>query len=273
MRGDVWAEDELHERSLGTTLYSMEGLSGMLLQLTTTEAITTSTTSDNEQKQIAEEPLNQVLSTTAASLSILGSLTIISTFWMWPDLRTNSRRMIVFISIGDFLVASFNIVGIYMNSDQETCAFQGMVNIAAILASFFWTVYLSLYFYLTICKNISMKTERVAMWLFNITAWGIPLVIAAVGYGVEAVGNSQDLVSSGWCWIKYTDGMKWWKIVLWMCIAGKGWEILAYIAISMFYVLVKLQVRREVGVQHEAYKTYKGQLLAIPSFLFCFVCF
>ena len=31
-----------------------------------------------------------------------------------------------------------------------------------------------------------------------------------------------------------------------MCIAGKGWEILAYISITVFYVLVKLQIRREV---------------------------
>lgn len=216
-----------------------------VFQLTTTEA---SSTTDNKQVQIAEKPLDQILSTTAASLSILGSLTIIITFCLWPDVRTKSRFMIVFISFGDLLVASSNIIGIFLNNDLITCEIQATVNIAAILSSFFWTVYLSLYFYLTICKKITERTEKITMWLFHVTAWGIPVVIAAVGFGVQAVGNSQDMVSSGWCWIKSESGKAWWWTVLWMSIAGKGWEILAYIAISVFCVLVKLQIKHEVGV-------------------------
>lgn len=219
----------------------------MLFQLLTHGNSTEAPTSVPEQKRIAEESLNKGLSTTAASLSILGSLTIFITFLMWPDLRTTSRRMIVFISIGDFFVASSNILGLYMNSDEKMCKIEATINIVAILSSFFWTVYLSLYFYLTICKTVSVKMEGLAMWVFHITAWGIPLVIAVIAYLDDAVGSSRDYVSSGWCWIKYTHQRRsWWKMVLWMCIAGKGWEILAYIAITVFYVLVKLQIRREV---------------------------
>ncbi|KAJ7336573.1 Basement membrane-specific heparan sulfate proteoglycan core protein [Desmophyllum pertusum] len=162
---------------------------------------------------------------------------------MWPDLRTNSRQMIVFISIGDFLVAGSNIIGLYA---KQMCNIQATINIAAVLSSFFWTVYLSVYFYLTICKQISMWSERLAMYLFHITAWGIPLAIAIAAYVEGAVGSSEDYVSSGWCWIKYTHSGKRWKMVLWMCIAGKGWEILAYIAITVFYVLVKFHIRREL---------------------------
>jgi len=66
------------------------------------------------------------------------------------------------------------------------------------------------------------------MLFFHATAWGIPLLLAAIAYGVEAVGNSQDLVSSGGCWI--TCHQLWWKMVLWMFIDGKGWKIIAYIA-------------------------------------------
>lgn len=215
-----------------------------VFQLTTTEA---SSTTDNKQVQIAEKPLDQILSTTAASLSILGSLTIIITFCLWPDVRTKSRLMIVFISFGDLLVASSNIIGIFLNNDLITCEIQATVNIAAILSSFFWTVYLSLYFYLTICQKITERTEKITMWLFHVTAWGIPVVIAAVGFGVQAVGNSKDMVSSGWCWIKSESGKAWWWTVLWMSIAGKGWEILAYIAISVFCFLVKLQIKHELN--------------------------
>lgn len=223
----------------------MEVISRVLLQLTTTEA---SLTTVHAQEQIAEEPPNQIMFTAVASLSILGSFIIVSTFLLWPDLRTNARLMIVFISVCDFLVASFNILGINFEKklDNEICKLQATVNIAAILSSFFWTVYLSLYFYLTICKKITVRTERVTMWLFHVTAWGIPLVIALVGYELNAVGNPHDMVSSGWCWIKYSPTKRN-ETIIWMLIAGKGWEILAYIAISVFYVLVKVKIRREVG--------------------------
>ena len=198
------------------------------------------------QTTIATGVVNKVLSTTAGSLSILGALIIITTFLMWPDLRTNSRRIIVFISIGDLFVAISNITGLYTKppADGTTCKIQATLNIMAVLSSFLWTTYLSCYFYLTICKKISTQVESRMMLFFHATAWGIPLLLAAIAYGVEAVGNSHDLVSSGWCWI--TSHQLWWKMVLWMCIAGKGWEILAYIAITVFYVLVKLQIRREV---------------------------
>ena len=200
------------------------------------------------QSIIAGEVANKALSITAASLSIVGTMIIIATFAMWPDLRTNSRRMIVFISIGDFLVASGNIIGEWYtgkNPEQSTaCRLQAAIGIIAILPSFFWTVYLSLYFYLTIRKKISNESERRCMRLFHATAWGIPLMIAIVAYAFKGVGYSGDLGSSGWCWISRKQ--PWWKMVLWMVVAGKGWEILAYIAITVFYVLVKLHIRREV---------------------------
>jgi len=82
------------------------------------------------------------------------------------------------------------------------------------------------------------------MGLFHITAWGIPLIIAALAYGLNAVGYSRDMVSSGWCWI--SSDQPWGKMVLWLFFAGKGWEIIAYITITVFSTLVKLQIRREV---------------------------
>lgn len=202
----------------------------------------TSTRGQPNQTTIAQGVVNKVLSTTAASSSIVGTLIIIATFVIWSDLRTNSRTIILCISIGDLFVAISNIIGLYK---ENLCEIQATLNIAAVLSSFFWTVYLSLFFYVTICKKISTQWETRLMCFFQVTGWGIPLVLAAAAFGFKAAGNSDDLVSSGWCWIKIYK-QHWWKTVLWMCLAGKGWEILAYIVISVFYVLVKLQIRREV---------------------------
>ncbi|KAJ7336572.1 Basement membrane-specific heparan sulfate proteoglycan core protein [Desmophyllum pertusum] len=158
--------------------------------------------------------------------------------------------MIVFISVGDFLVAGGNIVGEWVitrasQPDVLACRIQAAIGTIAILSSFFWTVYLSLYFYLTICRRISMESEKRVMMLFHGTAWGIPVIIAIIAFVQKGVGYSGDLVSSGWCWI--SSKQRWWEMVFWMCIAGKGWEISAYIAITVFYVLVKLHIRQEVS--------------------------
>lgn len=202
-------------------------------------------------KSPARGSLNEILCTTAASLSIVGTLVIIGTFLKWPDLRSNSRKIIVCISIGDLFVAISNVVGLYTETCALVCKIQATLNIAAILSSFFWTVYLSFYIYMTVCRKITPQSEKRIMLFFVLTAWGIPLIIAATAYGVGAVGNSDNVVSSGWCWIKYIlndeTNWPWQKMLFWMCMAGKGWEILAYFAICVFYFLVKWQIRREIN--------------------------
>lgn len=207
--------------------------------------LTTATT--RNQSEISSEILDKVLTTTTASLSIVGTLVIMITFVLWPDIRTNSRKIIVCISIGDFFVACSNILGVWereMDHWKSACEIQAAIGMVAVLSTFFWTVYLSVYFYLVISKKISVDSERRIMLWFHFTGWGIPLAITAIAKEKGATGYSGDLVSSGWCWI--SSDQPWWKMLLWMVIAGKGWEILAYITISVFYVLIKLSIRREV---------------------------
>ena len=87
-----------------------------------------------------------------------------------------------------------------------------------------------------------MESERWIMTLFHATAWGIPCVITPIAFVLKGVGYSGNLVSSGWCFV--SSDQTWQDMVVWMCIAGKGWEILAYIGITVFYLLVKLHIRR-----------------------------
>ena len=202
-------------------------------------------TTHNRQTEIAESDLNKIFTTTAASLSLIGALLIIITFIMWPDLRTNSRRMIVFISINDFFVALFNIVGIYNPPlDNYMCKMQSLVTNVTILSSFMWTLNLSYYFYLTICRKISVEYERPIMQLLHLIGWGIPILIGIIAFSNGAYGFYRNVGTSGWCWI--SQNQKWSKVVMWMFITGKGWEIMAYICIFKFYLLVILQIRREV---------------------------
>ena len=154
--------------------------------------------------------------------------------------------MIVFISVADFLVAGKNILGLWgINPEPGIgCQIQAAVGAIAVMPSLFWNVYLSLYFYLIICRRISLESENRVLRLFHVTAWGIPLMISVIALTFKGVGYSGYVCSPGWCWI--SNDQAWWEMVLWMCITGKAWEIIAYIAIPIFYVLVKLYIRRQV---------------------------
>ena len=200
-------------------------------------------------QQYADEVLNRVFTTIAASLSIVGATIIFCTYVLCPNVRSNSRKIITFISIGDFLTALTNLLGLWDETPRELnstiCEVESILNIAAVLSSFFWTVYLSLYLYLTICKNISHDSEGRLMSIFQLTAWGIPVMLAGLAAALKVVGNSHGYTSAGWCWIKSFE--HWEDMVIWMVIVGKGWEILAYLAISLLYALVKLHIKREVG--------------------------
>ncbi|KXJ24358.1 G-protein coupled receptor 157 [Exaiptasia diaphana] len=191
--------------------------------------------------------VNQVLSTVAGSLSIFGTIMIFITFALWKDMRTTSRKILVFISIGDLFTAMVNVSGVSMSSttgilDMTFCKIQSFVNIAAILSSFFWTVYLSIFLYLSLC-GLRREREKKVMFVFHVTAWGIPLIVAL---SAASVGNAfgQTSISDGWCWISRNLSSN--LLLFWMFFAGKGWEILSYLAITIFYIKAKIVLKRKM---------------------------
>ncbi|XP_020910544.1 G-protein coupled receptor 157-like [Exaiptasia diaphana] len=196
-----------------------------------------------------QKVLNQVLTTLAGSLSICGTIIIFVTFALWEDIRTTSRKILVFISIGDLITAMVSVSGISIDwtgkNWEPFCKVQSFLNITGILISFFWTVYLSIFLYLFI-RGLPRETERKIMFVFHVTAWGIPLIVAI---SAASVGNvfGHNVISNGWCWISQKDLSSHGHLLLfWMFFAGKGWEILAYIAIPIFYIKAKIVLKRKM---------------------------
>lgn len=205
-----------------------------------------------------QKDVNQVLSTIAGSLSICGTILIFVTFILWREMRTTSRKILVFISIGDLLTAMVNISGVWMsstgdlNNNNPLCKVQSFINIAAILSSFFWTVYLSVFLYLSLC-GLRSESEKKVMFVFHVTAWGIPLIVAI---SAACVGDvlGRTTISDGWCWVSYDLSSHW--LLFWMLFAGKGWEILAYLAITVFYIKAKVVLKQKVNTNTPRFYFY-----------------
>lgn len=193
--------------------------------------------------QNGSQPLllpNEILATLTASLSIFGTTFIIVSYFAWKDIQSTSRKILVYISVADFLTSVGTIMGLW-SSDPLVCTVQSTMGTLAVLCSFFWTVFMSVYLYVSLAR----KRPRVAnklMILFHILGWGVPIVVTTIAARTEKLGNNKDEVTSGWCWVK--NAMSFEQQILWMLLAGKGWEMAAYIIITVLYVLVRQSIKK-----------------------------
>lgn len=78
--------------------------------------------------------------------------------------------------------------------------------------------------------------------LFLSHSWGVPLVITVAAVCLQKIGYDASYVSVGWCWINIDAEDR----LTWMLLAGKVWEILAYLVLPFLYIQIKKHIGRAV---------------------------
>ncbi|XP_061592306.1 G-protein coupled receptor 157 [Cololabis saira] len=191
------------------------------------------------------------------TLSFLGSSLIILTFIIWPDLRTTPRKLLVFLSVSDWLSAASYAFGVGRGflSDSTDCVAQGAVSTFANTSSFFWTVAIAVYLYIFIVRSNQRAADSLVLF-FHIVSWGVPLVITITAVCLSKIGYDASEVSVGWCWVRLHDPDR----VLWMLLTGKVWEFLAYLTLPVLYILIK----RHIHKAHAALSEYRPILANRP---------
>ena len=114
--------------------------------------------------------------------SMFGSVVIIVTYISISDLRTSGRRLLVYLSIADFLTAQGNLLGIswYIMKDvisqvnsENLCKFHAVLTICSSISSFLWTVVIATHLYLCIVKG-QKRLARTLFPYFHVVCWFIP---------------------------------------------------------------------------------------------------
>ncbi len=179
-------------------------------------------------------------------LSIAGSLLIIITFIVWSDIRTGARTILVYLSVSDLLASAANLYGTIrdFNSDTTDCIIQSGISTFGDISSFLWTISLAVYMYVTIVRVDKTRADRLLI-PFHAISWGIPVIIIVGAVLSGGLGYDASYISVGWCWVNL-DGK---LFLLWILLAGKLWEILAYIILPVLYLLVKKHIRIQVGLE------------------------
>ena len=214
--------------------------------------------------------INQYLTTVTSALSFFGTLFIIVSFFAWKDIRTTSRRILVYISTADFFTSVATIAAITSfwisgRESKKVCFVQSIVGTLSVLCSFFWTVFMALYLYFAVCRKNSRLAQRL-MLLFHVFGWGIPAVIVSIAVSENKLGDNGDKVTSGWCWV--SESLEWKEQVIWMLLAGKLWEIMAFLAIAVLYALIKRNMTKEVSFANMAGEP--GDISAYVSYVLLF---
>lgn len=107
----------------------------------------------------------QVIVLCTCALSFLGSSLIILTYIIWPDLRTTPRKLLVYLSVSDWLSAlSYGFgVGKIFRTDSPECVAQGAVSTFANTSSFFWTVAIAVYLYVFIVRSNQRTADSLVL--------------------------------------------------------------------------------------------------------------
>lgn len=106
-------------------------------------------------------------------LSALGSGLLVATHALWPDLRSQARRLLLFLSLADLLSAASYFYGVLQDFTGPSwdCVLQGALSTFANTSSFFWTVAIALYLYLSIVRAVRGPRAGHLLWAFHVVRW------------------------------------------------------------------------------------------------------
>nr|XP_057939237.1 G-protein coupled receptor 157-like [Doryrhamphus excisus] len=195
----------------------------------------------------------QVVVLSSCALSFVGSSLIIVLYVTLAELRTTPRKLLLFLSVADWLSAVSYAYGVWrvFGSDSPDCIAQGAISTFANTSSFFWTVAIALYLYVFIVRSNQRAADSLVL-LFHLVSWGVPLAITVAAVCLNKIGYNASEVSVGWCWVRIHSPDR----VLWMLLTGKIWEFLAYLTLPVLYILIK----RHIHTAHAALSEYRPLL-------------
>ena len=199
---------------------------------------------------------------TTCALSMLGSVLIILSYFIVPDIRTKAREILVNLSIMDFMAAAANFAGIVINFDKylgngtsnsstvmnNLCMAQASFALYGTLSSILWTICIAVHIYLCIMVGSKTLAFRSAV-AFYVLSYGIPVIVTVWYVATKKLG--YDLVSgSGWCSIlvykHYGERSEF--LPLNTLFASDLWVYLTMFIVPVILVSLYCHLRNEVGL-------------------------
>lgn len=194
----------------------------------------------------------------SSSLSCLGSILIVITYWVLRDMRTGAQTVITLLAIADFftafgyIIGSSNFIAAFDSKDSTKCAIftdiceiQSFITTWSTMSSYCWTCILAFYFFLVLVYQKG-KLAANLIPLYNIIAWLSPLFIVGPMLVFGKLGYAP-YVASNWCYIKDVDEAPLTKkplIIVCILLGGKLWEVISYIVVMVLYIRIRWSFKK-----------------------------
>ena len=220
------------------------------------QPVSVENTTVNYYIKFADSPLNKTLVAMSSLLSMMGSFIIIASFAAWKDIRTTSRKILLFLSVSDFLTAISNFIGTLVLSDRTNeqdprnplCVAQSFVTNSVSISSFLWTQTLAFYLYMAILKNKQALGKKILPYA-HVVNWTLGPVINGIALSQRMLGFSAAELTGGWCWIYQNHGQDHnakRKEYLWLTLDAKAIEFLVYTSVLVIYFRIRMKIHAEV---------------------------
>jgi len=166
-----------------------------------------------------------------AGISLAGSLFIIVSYISFPRLRSFAFKLVLMVSISDFLRSCSYILSPAIA--PYLCRPQAVLMTFSELASILWICSIAFTIHRIFLHEDSFSLEKTHHLKYQCFCWGVPLVFTMFPYITHDYDKSDPL----WCWIQYSDtGIVWglvcyyipvWLVLLYLLyVYNKVWKII-----------------------------------------------
>jgi hypothetical protein len=138
-----------------------------------------------------------VFSTGLSIISFIGLSFIILSYYLFPNLRKFSFKLVLFMSISDVGVCITYLMGNPRN-DTGLCTIQGLLMQFFQISSTLWSTAIALTLYRAVVKR---KDSDNLMPYFHAFCYGVPFLFCFLPLFTESYGNT-----GAWCWITAEEG-------------------------------------------------------------------
>ena len=199
-------------------------------------------------------------------LSMAGALLIILSYILIKEIRTTTRKILLHISIMDFMYAAGNAIGVFINFDQYfssltpvssqvrgACQAQAFFSMYGTISSILWTNCMAVYIYLHV-----MQLPKVAwsVYVFYILNYGLPLIISIWFLVTKKFGYSP-YGGSGWCGITDINIKSGQTYPLVTVFANDVWIYITMVVVPLIYISLKVSFNTWYVISCIIYRTSK----------------
>ncbi|XP_062566880.1 G-protein coupled receptor 157-like [Saccostrea cucullata] len=229
-----------------------------------------------------------VITLVSCLASLLGGVGLLITQYKMDNLHYMLRNLLCFLTIADiitdlgYICGTFNYMISNIRSDNISehtwnttlCTAQSFVTTFSNMSSFAWTSIITVHLFLLVRTTKDWERNTCLKVLYHIIGWFIPGLVTVILLVNDRLGESYNITTGSWCWIKLnrTDIQATDRGI--MLLAGKLWEILTYILSLAVFMHLKITAY----IERETNQTYRWSRMVVnPASLrrgderFCYI--